>query len=102
MEIYSETNLYPGINPHLNSALQRPWGGWQSFHTYQIIDLDRILNEILPQPYYAKPEESIQIRFIDPPEDCISKSDPDILILRQRPFLSSTQVAIVEAPADIM
>jgi len=29
MPIRADRNMYPGINPHLNSALQQSGGGWQ-------------------------------------------------------------------------
>lgn len=65
MVIRSETNRYPGVNPHLNSALQQPGGGWKSFHAYHIIYLAETLNSVLPPSYYARPEESIQISIYD-------------------------------------
>ncbi len=33
MSIQADTNLYPGINPHLNSRLQQHNGGWKGFHS---------------------------------------------------------------------
>src|SRR5688572_11724483 len=58
-------NLYPGINPHLNSALQQRGGGWRSFHAYYLIMIADTLNEILPENYYAKPEDSLQVMTYD-------------------------------------
>ncbi len=33
MPLHSDKNLYPGINPHLNSYWQQPDSEWASFHT---------------------------------------------------------------------
>jgi Protein of unknown function (DUF4058) len=86
MAIYSEKNLYPGINPHLNSMLQQPDGDWQSFHAYHLINIAQILNQILPSGYKAKPEQSLQIKIYNPPDEIISKSRGDVLIIREHPF----------------
>lgn len=61
MPIYSDKNLYPGINAHLNSFLQNEAGGWQSFHAEHIIDLARSINERLPAGYFTRSEKSLQI-----------------------------------------
>lgn len=82
MAIRSEKNLYPGINPHLNSALQQSEGDWQSFHAYHLINIAQLLNRQLPPAYYAKPEQSLQIKIYDPPLERTSKSRPDVLISR--------------------
>jgi len=47
MPIHSDENLCPGINPHLNSALQQRNGGWKSFHAYHLIHMADQLNAIL-------------------------------------------------------
>jgi hypothetical protein len=49
MSIRSEKNLYPGINPHLNSFLQQKGGGWQSFHKDYITYLREALDVLLPE-----------------------------------------------------
>jgi hypothetical protein len=89
MAIRSKTNLYPGINPHLNSALQQVEGDWQSFHAYHIIKIADTLNEILPEAYYAKPEQSLQIKINDPPLERNSKRRADILVSRERPAVET-------------
>lgn len=86
MAIRSATNLYPGINPHLNSAMQQADGDWQSFHAYHLIHIAQTLNQILPSGYYAKPEQSLQIKIYDPPFERKSKSRPDILVLSEKPL----------------
>lgn len=58
-------NKYPGINPHLNSALQQKGGDWKSFHAAHIIHIFEALDASLPDSYYAKPETSIQIGVYD-------------------------------------
>jgi hypothetical protein len=86
MPIHGDKNLYPGINPHLNSALQQKGGGWKSFHAYHLIHIAETLNEILPSHYVAKPEESLQINIYDgdltPPIPRPSSSVADVLIRR--------------------
>lgn len=84
MPIRAKHNLYPGINPHLNSRLQQPDGDWQSFHAYHIIHLADILNSTLPNAYYAKPEKSLQIKVYDPPNERISKTKADIAIAHSK------------------
>lgn len=57
----AESAQYPGINAHLNSFLQQPDGGWESFHAEHIIQIRRALDTILPENYYAIAENSLQI-----------------------------------------
>ena len=82
MPIRSRTNLYPGINPHLNNALQKKGGDWRSFHSYHIIYIAQYLNHYLPDAYYAKPEKSLQIGTYDGELTEISSTSPtsDVLI----------------------
>ncbi len=61
MPIHSPKNLYPGVNPHLNSFLQSDEGSWESFHAELIIQLRRFLDENLPAGYLALAEKSLQI-----------------------------------------
>lgn len=61
----SASAYFPGIHPTLNSLLQQPDGGWKTFHAYHLIDLADALNAILPEPYVARPEDSLQIRAYD-------------------------------------
>jgi hypothetical protein len=87
MAIHSAKNLYPGINPHLNSALQRRGGDWKSFHAYHIIHLAEYLNDVLPPGYLAKPERSLQISVYEPlsfsPDEEIRTRTPDVVITRR-------------------
>jgi hypothetical protein len=65
MAIRSRTNLYPGVNPHLNSFLQDQDGTWPNFHNLYIADLTRLLNAVLPPGYYALSQQSLQIGTYD-------------------------------------
>jgi len=63
MGITSRKNQYPGINPHLNSALQAR--SWRGFHTLHLADLVRLLDDVLPPNYFTASEESLQITPVD-------------------------------------
>lgn len=64
-------NLYQGINPHLQSALQTPGSAtegswdWPSFHNDHITNIGEFLNDQLPRRYIARTEKSLQIRVED-------------------------------------
>jgi hypothetical protein len=58
-------NPYPGINPHLNSLLQRQGGGWHGFHTHLLVTIADSLNAVFPEYYYAEVETSLQILTYD-------------------------------------
>lgn len=60
MPLQSPKNLYPGINPHLNSFLQSDGGGWESFHAQFIATMARELDKYLPQQYATMLARSIQ------------------------------------------
>lgn len=84
MAIRSAANLYPGINPHLNSALQQRGGGWKSFHTASLLYLFDLPDSTLPPEYSVRPEDSIQVKVYDfhPSTERGSRSEPDILITK--------------------
>jgi len=85
MPLHSDKNLYPGINPHLNSELQQPDNEWASFHTDYITFTRELLDKLLPEDYYVASETSLQIgtcdRFTDQPLAKPSKTIPDIIVL---------------------
>lgn len=86
MGYYSERNLFPGVNPHLNSFLQQPGGGWESFHARHISDLASVLDATLPDGYYAVEEKSPQINSaassgIDPPGRS-RRTIPDVIVMQ--------------------
>lgn len=62
MPIHAKTNLYPGVNAHLNSFLQRPGNGWGSFHHGHVEHLREAVEQCLPETYYADNDRSLQIR----------------------------------------
>jgi len=92
MAIHSERNLYPGINPHLNSSLQSEPGGWQSFHSEHVVDILRGINERLPTGYFARSEKTMQISEIIPPIGGRSPGStvPDVTVFRARNMPSSS------------
>ncbi len=64
MKVGSVKNQYGGINPHLHSLWQAQ-GGWNSFHTAHIADLNKTLKgQLLPMGYTAEIEASLQIRRV--------------------------------------
>lgn len=81
MPIYSDKNLYAGVNPHLNSFLQNPTRRWGNFHAQHIVHLVETLDAQLPPGYASAAEESLQIRQItfdepfSPAQTSSSKAD---------------------------
>jgi Protein of unknown function (DUF4058) len=65
-------NRYPGINPHLNSRLQSPGGGWETFHASCIEHLAMVLETQLPENYLPFTEKSLQVTLVE--------SDTEVLI----------------------
>ena len=64
MPLHSDQNLYPGINPHLNSIIQKESGEWESFHNDHITNIREHLDATLPPGYLARTEKSLQISEI--------------------------------------
>jgi hypothetical protein len=87
MAIHSDKNLYPGINPHLNSRLQKSGGGWKGFHNSHLTDIARAVDARLPSGYYIANEQSLQVGTYDAetlsPVDKPSLSYPDIAVFRE-------------------
>lgn len=65
MAIRADRNLYPGVNPHLNSFLQQPNGGWKGFHNLFLAQIYAALEQRLPAAYYVANEQSLQIGIYD-------------------------------------
>lgn len=82
MAIQSSKNLYPGVNPHLNSFLQSEGGGWESFHARHVIDIASTLDNLLPDNYYAIAEKSLQISELGPGSES-RRTRPDISIFQR-------------------
>lgn len=82
-------NLYPGVNPYLNSRLQSPGGGWLSFHNSMIERLADHLHEVLPPGYLA----STLTDYIQPPArfETYSEADRACIIRRMAEIASQTQ-----------
>ena len=78
MPLRSDKNLYPGVNAHLNSFLQSKGGGWESFHARHIADIATLLDQQLPQQYYAALEKSLQVTEIGFVVEQSSQRRPDV------------------------
>jgi hypothetical protein len=97
MPIHSKTNLYPGINAHLNSYLQAEFGGWRSFHADHIFVLSRVIEESLPPGYYIRIETSLQIDTLDDGDPYHrSITIPDISVLHQTAFVTPSSLPSVQ------
>lgn len=92
MAIQSDKNLYPGINAHLNSALQNAPDGWISFHHKHVTHLDDALSRVLPPGYFTRTEASIQITGMDERTgaEFRSTTQPDVAVFQRHPSASGT------------
>ena len=75
MPTHVNHNLYPGVNAHLNSVLQEPYGRWPGFHSTHINTVRDYLDARLPDAYYASVEGSLQIRTDDDPAPSNTRAD---------------------------
>jgi Protein of unknown function (DUF4058) len=102
MPIYSDENLYPGINAHLNSFLQNEAGGWRSFHSIYITYLFEAVEAVLPPGYFTLPEKSLQISQ-DAPSGSgkPSTTTPDITIYRGRVSSGKSTSATLTASSPV-
>lgn len=62
MPIRSNQNLYPGINPHLQSFLQDQTSIWRNFHFEYISQLHQVIEVALADGYVVLAESSLQKR----------------------------------------
>ncbi|MCC6615374.1 MAG: DUF4058 family protein [Anaerolineae bacterium] len=85
MAIHSKTNLYPGVNAHLNSYLQEEGVDWESFHASHIEHIREALESILPPNYYAVGERSLQVRGEGFDIEVVSRTTPDVTIYQEKP-----------------
>jgi hypothetical protein len=98
MPIKSDKNLYPGVNAHLNSHLQKPNGGWGDFHGRHITHIAEALDAGLPSGYYTREETGLQIREqVEPPSPRSSRTVPDVTVYQSAP---SSGVAVLEATVN--
>jgi hypothetical protein len=58
-------NLYPGVNPHLNSALQS-YDLWAMFQMSYLVRIEDVLDQVLPEHYHVWMQRSLQV---DPESD---------------------------------
>lgn len=101
-------NLYPGVNPHLNSALQSTGGDWHSFHNSCIERMADVLEQVLPAGYYPFTEEGLHLNRVDTRTGFLisptQRNRPDVLINRQsvqaaaRPTASSVGTPTLTLP----
>jgi hypothetical protein len=101
MPIYSKTNLYPGVNAHLNSFLQQPGGDWEMFHSKHINVLQEYLDPRLPSNYYAVIEKSLQVSVLPPSADLSRRTRPDVAILQTQPSAVLPAPAFADASAPV-
>jgi hypothetical protein len=83
MPIHADTNLYPGLNAHLNGFLLTT-AGWKGFHAGHIEHLREEVDSLLPTGYFAESEESLQIAITNPGEDDTRSVQPDVTIFHRR------------------
>jgi hypothetical protein len=101
MPIRRTQNPYAGVNAHLNSHLQQPSVGWESFHAPYIAAIHRYLNVTLPEGYYAKSEQSFQLHIQllpDGTELPTMTIRPDITTYRHRFAQAASQIEQASAP----
>jgi hypothetical protein len=101
-------NPYPGVHAHLNSVLQQPNGGWESFHAAHIMSIQRSLTGILPDNFFALPEKSLQISEIGL-ESRRMRTRPDISIyrtgaetLKPQPVNAASPTRVLPLPQTLM
>lgn len=101
--MHADKNLYPGINAHLNSYLQNEPGGWRSFHSLHITDLDRAIDAALPPGYFTRAEKSLQIGEFNPGggDERTSQTTPDVTVY-QSGQASRSPSAVAEVNAPVM
>lgn len=103
MALHSDKNLYPGINPHLNSFLQDEDGGWESFHAQYIVGIANTLDRQLPSNYYALAEKSLQVSEIGLADEQQRRTRPDISIYRVGASSGrATSASVAAAPSAIL
>ncbi|MEP7293861.1 MAG: DUF4058 family protein [Chloroflexota bacterium] len=98
MAFTSDRNLYPGINAHLNSFLQQPDGGWETFHATHIGDLRAVIDRLLPPNYYAVQEKSLQIGEVGFDFGQTQRTRPDVSIFQAQPSAESERFGVSSTP----
>jgi hypothetical protein len=93
MRIESRVNQYQGINAHYQSHAQNTENGWKSFHSMYIAQLAIHTERQLPPGYRVAPEQSLQLRLVDPLSgDDVSRHrpKPDVTLFEHQGRLSSS------------
>lgn len=86
MAIYADKNLYKGVNPHLHSRFQRGTDdliNFRPFHSDHITNLSQTLNRLLPHPYRAISEQTLQVTAH--PGSKPTQPIPDVTIFNRAP-----------------
>ena len=94
MVIHARENLYPGVNAHLNSYLQRPESDWGDFHARHIQDIAVLLEEVLPENYLVQSESSLQVSTFSQFDVTLGMTRPDISIFQHAPTRNPTMAQI--------
>jgi hypothetical protein len=89
---------YPGVDAHLNSFLQQPDGGWESFHAEHIVQIRYALDAVLPAAYYAIAEKSLQIAEIGLDDVRVQRVRPDVSIYQRGPSRSGSAAVLERVP----
>ncbi len=97
MAIHARSNLYPGVNAHLNSFLQLDGGDWETFHTKHVNVMQEHLDSVLPSRYYTLIEKSLQLTAVSPGFAPVQRTRPDIAIM-ERSSGQAAQPAHGDAP----
>jgi hypothetical protein len=94
MVIHARENLYPGVNAHLNSYLQRLGSDWGDFHARHIQDIAVLLEETLPENYLVQSESSLQVSTFSQFDVTLGTTRPDISIFQRIPTRIPTTAQI--------
>ena len=104
MPIHYRENQYQGINAHLQSALQSPGGGWESFHAAHITHLTEAIDSLLPANYYVLNEKSLQLSTfnLETEEKGISGTRPDLGIFQDQPSTGHQPATAASSPVPTL
>ena len=100
-------NPYPGVNAHLNSALQQRGGGWRSFHSKHITHIADMIEPLLPDGYFTSEESSLQIGAYDPETDTLIATSTttvaDVGVYREKSVaVSATGTGYAAQPSTLL
>lgn len=99
MPLRADTNLYPGVNAHLNSHLQNEPGGWADFHSKHVTHLAEVLDEVLPAGYFTRSERGLQIREgVEDPVGRLERTVTDVLVMGQPAIAAAAPAPEIATP----